>query len=255
MWTSLGFLTIFPVPRTEASGGSLKASLAYFPAVGLFLGLIMWALDLAFDDVLGTSLTGAVLVVAMVILTRGLHIEGLMDTCDGLFGGQSSERRLEIMKDSHAGAFAVIGGVSLILLKWAALVALLAPGRTWSLILFPALSRWAVVVAVAAFPYARVHGLGTAFHQGSRLFSVVGAGLVAASAAVLLGGPGGAALFGLATLLALLLGKGISSMLGGLTGDTYGAINEVTEAVVLIAAVGLIPVGLVEPLSNFVGGS
>ena len=255
LFTALGFLTILPVPGAGSRDRSLAPSLAFFPAVGLLLGLVLWALDLAFDDVLGPSLTGAILVVGLVVMTRGLHLEGLMDSCDGLLGGHTRERRLEIMKDSHAGAFAVIGGISAMLLKWAAIASLPAPGRAWGLLLFPALSRWAMVVGVVAFPYARKQGLGAVFQGGSRTPILLSGGSLALSAALFLGGPGGVALFGLATLLALSIGKGFSALLGGLTGDTYGAINEIVESAILITAVGLASSRLVEPLTRFLEGS
>ena len=251
---AVGFLTVLPVPRPSASSWTLRASLSFFPGVGLLLGLVLWGMDVAFDDVLTATLTGAILLVALLVMTRGLHLEGLMDACDGLLGGQTRERRLEIMRDSHAGAFALMGGASLILLKWTALLSIPQAERAWGLILFPCLSRWAMVVAISLFPYARSQGLGTAFQGGSRMAPLLFGGLSAAAAALLLAGWGGVVVFGLATLLALVLGRGISTLLGGLTGDTYGAINEIVEVAVLIALVGLAPISLIEPLHQVLGG-
>jgi len=250
LFAALGFLTILPVPASSMK--DLRASLAFFPVVGLLLGLVLWGLDVAFDNVLTPPLTSALLLVSLLVMTRGLHLEGFMDTCDGVLGGGTRQRRLEIMKDSHVGAFALMGGISLVLLKWTALLSLPSSGRSWSLILFPALSRWSMMLALVAFPYARSQGLGSAFQGDQRTLSAFASGLIAIVAALLLAGFGGLVLFGLATLLAWLLGKGLALLLGGLTGDTYGAINEVTETAILITAVGLSPLGLIEPLPQLI---
>ena len=143
-----------------------------------------------------------------------------------------------------------MGGASLILLKWAAPLSIPQAERAWGLILFPCLSRWAMVMAITLFPYARSQGLGTAFQDGSKAVPLAFGGLTAVTAAVLLAGWSGVIVFGLATLLALILGRGVSVLLGGLTGDVYGAINEVVKVAVLIALVGLASTSLIEPLSQ-----
>ena len=198
-------------------------------------------------------LSAAMLLVSLVAVTRGLHLDGLMDTCDGLFGGFNSERRLEIMHDSHVGAFGIAGAASLLLLKYGALVSLLSlndPGTEWALLIFPMLSRWSMVIALAGFPYARKQGLGSPFHQGSAWWSTLAAGGVAAVAAVLLGGIGGAGMLVGASALAWLLGWAMAGRLGGLTGDTYGAINELVEAATLMAVVAILSHGWIEPLTS-----
>ena len=178
-----------------------------------------------------------------------------MDTCDGLFGGFTRERRLEIMRDPRVGSFGVAGGAGILVLKYGALVSLLGPGVfgadwSWSLLLFPMLSRWSMVVALAAFPYVRSPGLGSPFHEGGAGWPTAAAGATALAAAVILGGAGGGGLLAGATAAAWLLGRVMTSKLGGLTGDTYGAINEVVEALALVALVGMRSHGWVEPLSG-----
>ena len=202
------------------------------------------------------GLEGGASQAALAIVTRGLHLDGFMDVCDGLFGGYNPERRLEIMRDSYVGAFAVVGAVSLLLLKYGALVSLLtldAPGKGWVLLLFPALSRWSMVIALGAFPYARRQGLGSSYHQGTARLATAGAALTVVVIAALAGGIGGGALLAGVSALAWLLGRVMSRMLGGLTGDTYGAVNEITEAVTLAAAVALLPTGLLGPMTRLLG--
>ena len=91
-----------------------------------------------------------------VLVTGALHLDGFLDSCDGLFGGHTPEARLRIMRDERAGAFAVIGGILLMLLKYAALAG--NPHRIAALILAPVVGRWGMAVAVVAFPYGRPRG-------------------------------------------------------------------------------------------------
>jgi len=139
------------------------------------------------------------------------------------------------------GAYAIAGSVLLLILKWASISSLPADsGRFWVLVLFPCMSRWGMTLAVGLFPYARQEGLGTAF-RNSLPIQITIAGIIALVAAGLLGSTAGLILFGVATVLALLLGYGICRMLGGLTGDTYGAINELIEVILLLVAAGILP--------------
>lgn len=240
---ALSFLTVCPAFRREAfTPKQISASRAWYPVVGLLLGLVLLAVQVGASLVFTPFLTAAVLLAVLVALTRGLHLDGFMDVCDGLFGGYTPERRLEIMQDSHVGSFAVAGGATLLLVKYGALLSVLflsSPGRTESLLLFPMLSRWAMVVALGAFPYVRQRGLGSPFHQGHARLSAGFALVMATAAVALLGGWGGGAILVGVSLLAWCLGWAMSRMLGGLTGDTYGAINELTEVAVLMAGVAL----------------
>ena len=220
------------------------------------MGLLMVGLDAAFSRIMPVYLTSAILLVTLVVASRGLHLDGFMDVCDGLFGGYTRERRLEIMRDSHVGAFAVAGAICLMLLKWTAILSLLSlpeSGKVWGLILFPTLSRWAMVLVMAAFPYVRSQGLGSPFHQGPYLVTTLLGAALALLASLLLAGLGGVVIFLGATILAWLMGKAMVGFLGGLTGDTYGATNEVTEVVTLGTTVALIPHGLISPLHEMLG--
>ena len=254
--TAFAFLTILPGLPANPSARQLSASRAYYPVVGLALGLLLVALEAASSSIFPVFLTSALIVVFPVIATRGLHMDGLMDVCDGLFGGYTRERRLEIMHDSNVGAFAVSGALSVLLLKWAAILSLLSlteGGKVWVLILFPMLSRWGIVLLMETFPYARTQGLGTDFHREAATFATVMAGMVALAASVLLGGFGGMVALGLVTALVWLLGKGMAAYLGGLTGDCYGAANEVGEVVALGILVALAPHDLITPMHQMLG--
>ena len=234
---AIGFLTVFPLaPGGEAHMGPSRA---YFPLVGLALGGILAALDFAASQALPPLVVGALLVVALLVLTRAIHTEGFLDACDGLFGGYSPSRRLEILRDTQVGAFASVGGASLLLLKWALLTGLPAEVRAGLLAVFPCLSRFGMLSTMAAFAYAREEGMGTAFQAGSSWRQIAFGLAVAAAAGGLLLGAAGLALLAVAVVVSLGLGRWIAGMLGGMTGDTYGAVNEVAEVTVLLAGIAL----------------
>ncbi len=248
---------------------AISNSRAWYPAVGVLIGLVLAGVELGCSRVFPVPLMAAILLAVTTMITRALHLDGLMDVCDGVFGGGSPERRLEIMKDPRVGAFGVTGGFTILLLKYGALVSLLdprlapttamgatallkavhleLPSAAWALLLFPALSRWAMVVALGAFPYARSGGLGSPFHQGGAKLATAFAAVTALAASFLLGGPFGVVLLAGVTLLALALGWAMTRALGGLTGDGYGAINEISESAALAAAAALAVYGWLRP--------
>ena len=251
--SALGFLTILPVappPTPPLRGGNesggLAAARGWFPIVGLLLGVILAAADLLmhwgyplFSDIyrpFPPLLSAAILVVLLVALTRALHLDGFMDCCDALLGGFSRERRLEILRDSHVGAFAVAGVVSLLLIKVAAIMALPPSGRMWVLLAFPCLSRWGMLLVLEVFPYARRQGIGIPFQPQGGRWQLLAGFAVTVIATVALTGLGGLALLAAATAAALGLGAWASKLLGGVTGDVYGAVNEVAEASALALA-------------------
>ena len=180
---------------------------------------------------------GAVLLAALLILTRAIHTEGFLDSCDGLLGGRSRSERLRILRDSHVGAFAVIGGVSLLLLKWALLAGGPSEIRTELLALFPCLSRFGMLSTMSAFSYVRDQGLGTTFAVGQSRWQPIVGFVITVVASVLLLGVGGLVLLGASLVASIFVGWWVSRLIGGMTGDTYGAVNEIAEVVVLFSAV------------------
>ncbi len=240
------FLSVLPLPgppdRFETSSANdsalqLHLGSAYFPFVGFLLATLLYLIQLLFGFLLPHLVLAAVLVVALVLLTGGLHLDGLMDTCDGLFGGRTRERRLEIMRDSRVGSFGVLGGVCILLLKFALFTSI--EPRMLSLAFFVVLpaSRWAMVLALRVFPSARPSGLGATFRQAVTLPRLIVAATTALLLALLVGHGAGVLLWCTATCVALLLGAWATRLIGGLTGDTYGAIAECSEVGVLLMLV------------------
>jgi adenosylcobinamide-GDP ribazoletransferase len=241
---ALQFLTAVPVPIVvPAEPKQLGWSLAFFPAVGALLGLALAALDWGLLRVLPLPVATALLLVAATLITGALHLDGLMDTCDGVLGGRTRERRLEIMRDSRVGAFGALAGALQVLLKYAALVSLPAGARGPALVLSFSAGRWAMAAATWAFPYARPEGLGTSFKAGVSAPPVLVATVCVAGVAWVTWGAAGMALLGGVAVIALLGATYLSGRLGGLTGDCYGALNEVVESVALVGLVAVATAG------------
>ncbi len=239
MLTALGFLTALPVPRRMVTPATLGRSLIFFPFVGLLVGFLLYGLDLLLAWVLPNGVRVALLLVALIALTRGLHLDGLMDCCDGLFGGFTPERRLEIMRDSRVGAFGVLGATAFLLLRYSGIVALDGGWRLVGLVLPPLLGRWAMTAAIIAYPYGRAEGMGADFKRAAGWWQ---AGLATLAAAVLgaaLWWPWGAAALLPTALVLVLAARFILGRLGGMTGDCYGAINELVEVVLLLIIIGV----------------
>lgn len=232
---ALEFLT--PVRLTGSTSlpaAAIGRSSALFPFIGLLLGLVLIGIDRVVTIVFPPAVVDALLVTALATVTGALHFDGLADTADGLFGGHSRQRRLEIMRDSRIGSFGALAVALVVLLQWTALLVLAPPWRRPGLLLFPVLGRSAMVCALAAFPYAREEGLGTLFRRYVWPWPLLVAELSAFAAAIVCFGGSGAALWGASLLVPIVLGAGISALLGGLTGDSYGAICEITQVVVLL---------------------
>ena len=233
---ALQFLTVLPpVVRRAPTVADLGTADAFFPAVGLLLGLGLAGADLALSGLVASTVRDVLLVALLAGATGALHLDGFVDTFDGLFAPGDPARRLEIMRDPRAGSFGVAALTLVLLLKWSAMSVLVPPLRLPGLLLAPTLARYAMVVTAAAFPYARPEGLGAGYHRAARGLPLVVAGATAATASTLLFGVAGLALMAVATGLALTIGWWALRRIGGVTGDVYGAVCELTEAVMLLA--------------------
>jgi len=234
-WIAWKLLTIFPSPSRRAyDAEDFGKSISFFPVVGLFLGLVLFGLDRLLGLFLPSIVINVLLIIALIILTGALHLDGFIDTCDGLAVKSSTPDKLRIMEDSRVGAFGITGGCCLILAKFAALVALPEELRAGALILMPILSRWGMVYAISAFPPAKSEGMGWAIKQRANWKGMALATLFSLIIALVLLKWWGAALMGALCLIILALSKYLCSRFGGLTGDNYGALNEFAEVFVLI---------------------
>lgn len=240
------FLTRLPLPGTvRGDWADFSQALAWFPVVGVVIGVLLAFADAVLRQSFG-SFTASVMVVALwLVLTGALHVDGLVDTCDAVFAAASPERRLEIMRDTRVGVFGVAALVVVLALKVAALVELPAEARGWALVAAPVVGRLALVLSATVFPYARAEGLGSPLRAAATPRGLI----MPLAVVVVLCAAGGAWLLAVALLSslgALLLGRWLHAKLqAGLTGDCYGAVCEIVETLVLVAAgPGMLVVGL-----------
>src|SRR5438874_966129 len=167
---ALQFLTIIRL-RTALpfDDVTLGRSGVFFPMVGLFLGAVVWVVDQGLSQFFPFSLSNVFIIMAFGVFTRGLHLDGVADSADGLWGGGDRQRRLAIMKDSRIGAFGTLALLGIVLTKLRALDVLLSDGRSSALLLSPMYGRWACVVMAGLAVPAREEGLGATFVRGVQL--------------------------------------------------------------------------------------
>lgn len=233
---ALTFLTRLPIPAPQdVTTEEFTKSYRFYPVVGLIIGSILWLLARTLTPYYPPLVLGALLLGTELVLTGGIHLDGFMDSMDGLLSARTPERILEIMKDSRVGAHASMALVGLLLLKFTLLASLTPPMFTLLLVM-PMLSRWVFQIGVIGFPYARPQGLGKGFHEAAHWtpFLLTGAGVFALT--LFLTGLGGGLAFAMSVIAVLLMARAISSLLGGLTGDLYGALIELSEVICLLVA-------------------
>ncbi len=235
MWTALGFLTIFPTPR-KAGLRALSSGAAWYPFVGLIIGLVAGAAYLTFNIFFNGTIAAALTLLIWVLLTGGLHLDGLADSCDGLFAALSQERRLEIMRDPRPGAFGVIGLVLVLLTKFAIISALSTQPVFASLfpfLLATTVARW-LILPVARMRRARTSGLGSDFAAGIKVRTLLLAALLPVGL-VALGDLRAIAALLLALFIVSVIVRAAYVRLGGISGDVLGALVELSEVAILLA--------------------
>ncbi len=238
------FLTRIPVPQIAAYDPNwLQHAAKYFPLVGAVVGCVAAAVLLAASIVFPQPIPIVLAVMAAVLLTGGLHEDGLADSADGLFGGATPERRLAIMKDSRIGTFGVLALALVLGLKFAALLALDPVMAAYILIAAHTGSRFAAVIAMAALPYAGDPALSKTTSVATRISVgslAVGAATVTAVGLAVLP----MATFAACLILGLIAGGAVGWLawrrIGGYTGDVLGAVEQVYEAAFLCAAAAVI---------------
>lgn len=233
---AMQFLTRIPVPAiSNTSNNEMGRSMLWYPAVGLIIGGLLFGVWSVTDGI-APLLRAALILAAWVLVTGALHLDGLADSADAWLGGFGDrERTLAIMKDPYCGPAAVTTLIVVLILKFAALDALVVSDKSVALIIAPPLARAAMPLLFLTTPYVRPGGLGAAFanHLPQRSAIVV---LVATALMILVVFRG----LGVRALLAsLLLFAAIRYMMMqrivGTTGDTAGALVELLELGVLVA--------------------
>jgi adenosylcobinamide-GDP ribazoletransferase len=233
---ALQFLTAIPVRISREITPRLMArSMVWFSVVGLMLGSVLALVDAGLHMLFPPMVGAALLLATWVALTGALHLDGFLDCCDGLLAAKPPEKRLEILRDTQVGAFAVVGAICLLLLKFTALLELGPDHRIAALLVIPALTRAAMVYAARAYPYARAgSGLGQLFREVLTWREVIVAAAVAVAATGLALGVIGLLLAVCVWLMTVVIAWWVQRRIPGLTGDVYGAINELDEVGALL---------------------
>ncbi len=241
---ALRFLTVLrlPSPKNETAE-DVGRSTVWFPAGGLIIGLILAGLNWLFNLFLPGLIANGLTIVSLVLITGAMHLDGLADTFDGLAGNKPAEERWKVMRDSRTGAFGMVAVVLLLVMKFLLLNTIPAGMTAPALVLMAVLGRWSMAYAISAFPYAHKEGLGKAFKDAATRGRLVIATVITVMLAVLLTWRAGLGYYYIAGLVLPLvvwlfvtgLALYFKTKFAGLTGDTYGAINEMAETGTLLA--------------------
>lgn len=245
LWIAGRFLTRLPFPDPGTPQPLDKGrSVIWYPIVGLLLGALI-SLAALVTPTTAPGVGAALILILWVWSTGGMHLDGLADSADAWVGGIGNrERTLEIMKDPRSGPAAVTAIALLLIAKWSGLEALLATGDAWLLVWIPLLARSQLPLLLLTTAYARATGLvsdqvATLPRRAAGLST-----LAAALGCLLFAGWIGAALVTTAVALFFVGRRVMLGRLGGFTGDTAGALVEITETfLLLLAALLLGPMG------------
>lgn len=238
LWAALAFLTTLPVPARWLGDTPVppRQMLWWWGIVGTVIGGLAAAGVWLAAQRLPWTASAAVGVIALIALSGGLHLDGWVDMCDGLGSRAPRLRALEIMKDSHVGAFGVIGAISLLLLKFGLLAGLGETRGVAAVGVAPVVGRLTQIWVLQGSRYARPEGgMGAAFFAAATRTHLAVAAVCTAGAAGLWLGPTGllAAAGGFA--LAAVAGMAVARWLDGHTGDTAGALSELAEVTFCLA--------------------
>lgn len=260
LW-ALTFLTVIPIGNKNNRELHRTGSVAcWFPVVGLCIGVFLSICSVLFSAFFPPFVAYALVLVAYIAITGALHLDGLADTCDGIWGGKDKEARLSIMKDSRIGSFGAIGLICLLGLKYAGLAGVggittsghalyaviltklfipispLSANIIPALLVMPVMGRWSQVFAAALSPYARSKsGTGSFIVEDTTARHVLCASLVPLCLLWFFYALLGFVLFAIMAIFALMWIWYMKKKIGGMTGDTLGATNEMVELMSLLS--------------------
>ena len=257
----LSFMTRIPIPKTDYDEEKLGKSMKYFPVVGIIVGFILLFFCIIFNFILKNISYSAILPLMIIVViltdlitTGALHLDGLADTFDGIFSYRSKHKMLEIMKDSRLGSNGALALILYFLLKFILLFSLTIESRegaVYAIMTYPVVARFCSVVSCASSPYARGSGMGKTFVDNTKA-----CGLIVAAIITILYTTGMVFMpfilftnyllpmqfiiktISIIVVIVLLLGifayafsKLIERKIGGITGDTLGALLEISSLV------------------------
>lgn len=231
-------------PRSGSSWDLAPRAMTWFPLVGAFVGGVGVLTWLIVDALVGPTPAAVAAVLMTIVVTGALHEDGLADTVDGLWGGASPMRRLEIMRDSGIGTYGALALAGDLLLRVGLLAPLDLPDVARALIAGAVIGRFAPLVIVRWLPAARPDGLGAGVADGIGRVTWLIAGCTVIAAAVVAGGPWAPVLLAAAAGPVWLVGRAASRRIGGFTGDILGAAVLTSNLAVIAAVAALVKAGV-----------
>lgn len=228
---TLQFMTRIPINRDlKATDEDFAKGVVFFPLVGLIIGAFNLMVLIAASKIFGGAFPIICCLLAGTAITGGFHVDGLADTCDGIFSSRTRDRMLEIMRDSRIGTIGTIAIIFDYMLRLSLLAMLSGKGLYAAVLLSPVVGKTLMVLLMKTSVYARSgSGLGGLYLEKQ----TIGATMLAAviGLAIILGFSGiwGIAAFGVCAVVCFLYRSFIYSKLQGMTGDTLGAANELLE--------------------------
>lgn len=230
------FLTRLYLPiNVEWDTANLRRSLMWFGLVGAFIGVILAGAMTLFNRLdLIPAVSAIIILLIWIFITGGMHIDGISDMADGFFSMRDKEKTLEIMKDSHVGAFGVITIVFLLLIKFEMLKEfIIIEKNVWLLILPPTIARIAAGLVLSFYETTKKSGLGYTFHSSDpRIFWAIGFIVTLIISSIL--NIKSLIFIGIAILASNLMALWAKKKIGGLNGDIYGAIVETVEIIGMV---------------------
>ncbi len=257
------FLTRIPFKtKNDDAQPNIRNVVICFPIVGLAIGMILALVYFPLSAVLPAPVADAIILAFYIVLTGALHLDGFADTCDGIFGGYDREKRLKIMRDSSIGVFGALGLICLIGIKYLCFHSIcaenvflphvfelfIAAGDLASndlslrlqkcvvLFLTPSIGRWAQTIGSSIAKYARgdANGTGMFIFKGSKIRYTVCSAIIPFAATLYFLGPAGYIVLPVITIFSIVFTLKIKAKLGGMTGDTLGALNETSELIFVV---------------------
>jgi adenosylcobinamide-GDP ribazoletransferase len=233
---SLQFLTIINIKNDTSIDEKAFGKMAVlFPLVGALIGILLAITSRLSSSFLPLSISDAIVLTGLIIITGGLHVDGFADSIDGFAGGKDKNDILRIMKDSRIGTFGVVGIVMLLLTKYLSIQSLQTDIKYLTLIAMPVLGRWSVLPMGLAFKYARADGgTGKAFAESVKLKEFIMGTLIALTIILFIMRFKGILMLFVIFTATLIIGRYSDRKINGVTGDVFGAAIEINEMITLI---------------------
>ena len=232
---ALQFLTIIPLRKSiKIEEKDLSNSLIFFPIIGLIIGIFLILINYLISSFLSPLVVNTLIIIIWIGMSGALHLDGFCDTIDGLYGGQTKEERLKIMKDSSIGAKGAIALICLLILKLSLLMEISPQYKYQALLFTPMIGRWGMVMGIFLVPYAREEGMAKSFIKYKDTKQLFWASLITLTTGLFLFKFISLGIIGLDLGIIFISTLYLKRKIGGITGDTLGGLNEIIEVFTLL---------------------